>query len=185
MDERTFNSLMPRVNEEWSAKVLNMKLNPEKGPDLIDNEKAVEVKFKITYSDGRYIHKCWRVLGHQFDYSKKHNEIYWGLGFYNFNRNINELNKRDLNLLERFVDYRELYIVNWDWMKQFPLYHHNGKTDISEWDYKMFFPKFSKMPSVISSKEVYGGKLYFTEGVNPERFNFASNPARLNDECPF
>jgi hypothetical protein len=40
MKERTFNSLMPKINEIWSANVLNMNINPNKGPDLIDKDKS-------------------------------------------------------------------------------------------------------------------------------------------------
>ena len=58
MDERKFNSLMPRINEKWAAEVLNMKLNEGIGPDLTDDNKAVEIKFKIQYSNGKYSHKC-------------------------------------------------------------------------------------------------------------------------------
>ena len=168
MKERTFNSLMPLHNEIWSANVLNMNLNPNKGPDLVDENKAVEVKFKILYSNGKYTHKCWRVLGHQLEYNKKFPEIYWGLGFYKLNKEIKNI-KTDK--LEEITECRELYLVNWDWMKQFPLYHHKGETRFSEWDYYMLFPKFNLIPPVISEEIVKGGKIFFTEGVNPERFS--------------
>jgi hypothetical protein len=172
------------VNEKWAAGALNMSVNSQRGPDLIDNEKAVEVKFERIYPDVKF-HKCWRFLGHQLDYDKEHNEIYWALGFYYFNKHINKINKKDLSRLDSFVSYRDLYVVNWGWMKQFPLYHQKGKTKLSEWDHYIGYPKFSKIPSIILSKEVDGGKLYFTEGVNPERFNFALNQGKIDNECPF
>lgn len=184
MKERTFNSLMPLYNEIWSANVLNMNVNPNKGPDLIDENKAVEVKFKILYSNGKYTHKCWRVLGHQLEYNKKFPEIYWGLGFYRVNKEIKNI-KTDK--LEEITEYRELYLVNWDWMKQFPVYHHNGKTKFSDWDYYMLFPKFNLLPLVISEEIVEKGKILFTEGVNPERFNTNNKIAQQNPykDLPF
>ena len=100
-----------------------MEINPNRGPDIIDNEKAIEVKFKVLYPDGRYTHKDWKILGYQLDYDKEFPDIYWGLGFYQINK---EVKKVKSNELENITDYRELYIVNWYWMKQFPLYHQKG-----------------------------------------------------------
>ncbi|MGY4884563.1 MAG: hypothetical protein ACP5NZ_03215 [Nanobdellota archaeon] len=187
MDERTFNSLMPRLNEIWVANVLNMQINSQRGPDLIDNLKAVEVKFKMLYSNGKYTHKCWRVLGHQVDYDKAFQEIYWGLGFYRVNKEVNEVKRSDLINLEKIVDYREIYLVNWDWVKQFPVYHHNGKTKLSEWDYLMLFPKFNLLPGIISEEVIENGKVFFTEGVNPARFNINPNPNKQKHykDAPF
>ncbi len=167
MKERTFNSLMPKINESWSAKILNMQVNPNRGPDLVDSIKAVEIKFKMLYPNGEYAHKCWRVLGHQLKYNQEFPEIYWGLGFYRVNKNLKRIKT---NELDEITDYRELYLVNWDWMNQFPIYHHNGKTSFSEWDYYMLFPKFKLIPKIISEENVPGGKIFFTEGVDPERF---------------
>jgi hypothetical protein len=184
MKERTFNSLMPLHNERWSAQALNMQINPNRGPDLIDDEKAIEIKFKMIYSNGKYSHKCWRVLGHQIDYNKEFTEIYWGLGFYQINKDVK---KTKANELEKITEYRELYIVDWEWMKQFPIYHHQGKTKYSDWDYYMLFPKFSLIPRIIQQQNTEGGKIFFTEGVDPERFNINRNSSHQNTykDVPF
>lgn len=184
MKERTFNSLMPAYNERWSANALNMNINPNKGPDLIDENKAIEVKFKLIYSNGKYAHKCWKVLGHQLDYEKNFPEIYWGLGFYRLNK---EIKKIKTNELEEIVEYRELYLVNWDWMKQFPIYHHKGKTKFSEWDYYMLFPKFNLFPRVISEEIVEKGKIFFTEEINPSKFKINKDYSYQNTykDVPF
>lgn len=185
MDERRFNSLMPIINERWAATVLSMIVNPNRGPDLIDSEKAVEIKFKMLYPDGKYAHKCWRVQEHQLSYEQKFSEIYWGLGFYKIDRL--DVEKINANELEKITNYRELYLVKWDWMHQFESYHHTGKTSQSEWDYFMRFPKFSKIPRIISEQEVSGGKILFTEGVNPERFILNKNQIQPNTykDVPF
>jgi hypothetical protein len=187
MKERTFNSLMHTYNEKWVGNALNMNINPRIGPDLIDNEKAVEVKFKMLYSSGKYAHKCWRVQERQLDYNKEFPEIYWGLGFYTFNEELKNIKRSNFSNIEKLVDYRELYIVNWNWINQFPMYHHNGKTKFSEWDYNILFPKFSLIPNIISEEVVEGGKIFFTEGVNPERFTINENPIHQNPykDVPF
>jgi hypothetical protein len=157
MKSRSFNSVMPKYNEKWAAKVLGMNVNPNSGPDLIDSEKAVEVKFKMFYTDERYFDKCWRVLGHQVDYDKKHSEIYWSFGFYTLDREVKEIRKSDIPKLESFVLNRELYLVEWDWIKQFPKYHHQGKTAISEWNHFLLYPRMNrKFPKIISSEKVEG-----------------------------
>jgi hypothetical protein len=173
-------------NETWAAKVLNMKINSKSGPDLIDDYKALEVKFEKT-RPGVNNHRCWKVLGHQLEYDKSHENIYWGLGFYELNINVKDVKKKNLNNLEKIVNYRELYIVNWDWMKQFPLYHQKGKTDISEWDHFISYPKFKLIPDIISSKEVQNGKVFFTEGVNPKIFEPSEENAHQNTykDAPF
>ncbi len=180
MKERTFNSLMPLINERWVADALNMKINPARGPDLIDNEKAIELKFKMLYSNGKYAHKCWRVQEHQLTYSKEFPEIYWGLGFYIFNEELKNIKRSNFSNIEKLVDYRELYIINWNWINQFPIYHHNGKTKFSKWDYFMCFPKFNLIPNIISEEVVAGGKIFFTEGVNPEKFNINKKDPHQN-----
>lgn len=184
MKERTFNSLMPLYNEKWSAQALNMKVNSKKGPDLIDNEKAVEIKFKMLYLSGKYTHRCWRVLGHQLEYNKEFPEIYWGLGFYQVNKDVKNIKT---NELEEITEYRELYLVNWDWMNQFPIYHHNGKTRFSEWNYYMLFPKFNLIPKIIQQQNVEGGKVFFTEGVDPEKFKINETSSYQNPykDIPF
>ena len=186
MDPRKFNSHMHFVNEIWAAKVLNMQVSSKNGPDLIDDYKAIEVKFERIYPEVK-THKCWRFLGHQLDYNKTYKEIYWGLGFYNLNKMVSDVKQRDLNNLEKFVDYREIYLVDWDWMNQFPLYHQKGKTNISEWDHFIGYPKFRLIPKVILSREVKDGKVFFTQGVNPDRFNLDENFSYQNTykDTPF
>lgn len=186
MEHRKFNSHMHFVNEIWAAKVLNMQINSKSGPDLIDSHKALEVKFEKT-SKGVNTHKCWKILGHQLDYDKNHKDIYWGLGFYELNTQIKDVGEKDLINLEKIVNYREMYIVEWNWMQQFPLYHQKGKTSISEWDHFIGYPKFKLIPHVISSKEVQDGKIFFTEGVNPEKFEINEGDLHQNTykDVPF
>ena len=170
MEARTFNSVMGRVNEEWTAKVLGMKTNPSFGPDLIGDDKVVEVKFNLV-NPSKYSHRSWRVLEHEMNYANNRVEGYWALGFYSLDRLISKIQSKNKVQLEKRVLSREMYIVVWDWMNQFNSYHHQGKTDISEWDHYIRFPKFSKLPKVIESKEVTKGAIHFTEGVNSKRFN--------------
>ena len=172
MENRKFNSLMPKYNELWAAKILGMKVNPDYGPDLIDGEKAVEIKFRLIYPE-KYSYKGWKALGYQLDYKKDFPEIYWGLGFYKIDKKVEEINLEEVN--EGRILERELYIVEWDWMNQFPLHHQSGKTEISEWDHYLIYPKFNLLPRLIDGYDVEGGKLFFTEGTKPEHFQITKS----------
>ena len=184
MKGRTFNSLTSRKHEVWSSKILGMDLNPGNGPDLIDEDKAVEIKFKLIYSN-KPTDKCWRVLGYQLDYSKDYSELYWGLGFYKLDREVSDVKRRDVSKFEDLVLERELYLVNWNWINQFPLYHQSGKTENSEWDHYIAYPRFSKLPKIISSKKVNKGELFFTEGVDPNKFKLDNSTKIADISCPF
>ena len=177
---------MPRYNEAWAGKVLGMNVSNSPGPDLIDGEKAVEIKFKLTY-DNKYYDKCWRVLGHQLDYDKDYSEIYWGFGFYSLDREINKIKRKDLTKLDSYVTNRQIYLVNWNWAKSFPKYLQSGETELSKWRHFVSYPRMNKsFPEIIHSEDVFGGEVFFTEGVNPERFELGKIlDDSFNGSCRF
>lgn len=167
---RSFNSLMHYVNEKWVSRVLGIPVNPSKGADLVDDKRLVEVKFKITYP-GKYTHQCWRILEHQMDYPAGCGlPGFWALGNYEFKKVASLVT--DTEELEALVIQRELWMVNWDWMQQFPSYRQRGNTELSKWDNTLRFAKKRLLPAVDSTYEVVGGKINFTEGVNPVDFGF-------------
>lgn len=170
MERRTFNSLMHPNNENWTAQALNMKVNPAHGPDLIDNKKVVEVKFRLMHP-GRYTHLCWTVLGYQKDYGKS-KEAYWALGTYTLDREISEIKDFTKTTdLEKMVQSREISLVPWEWMNQFQVYHQSGKTKLSKWDHDIIFPKGKLLPKMQSSYGVFGGRVNISEGIDSNIFD--------------
>ena len=170
MEGRTFNSVMSQVNSKWAAQVLNMEVNPSKGPDLIDSKKIVELKFTLNNPD-KYKHLSWRVLEYQMTYPEDRGLVgFWGLAIYELDRNVGEIETKDKNELEEMVVKRELFLVPWEWMNQFPAYNQKGKTQISIWDNTLRFPKKSKLPAIVGTHEVKKGLVHFTEGVDSEYF---------------
>ncbi len=167
---------MPYYNHKWAADVLGMRLNEEKGPDIIDDGKFLELKFLLInpkkhkeIKNSSYP-KVWTVMDHQMNYEKDTGlKGYWGLGIYELNIPIKSI--RDKYNLEKFVLSRELYIVEWGWMNQFEKNHTNGKTEFSEWDYYLRYPKFKNLPDIVSIKKVNKGKLYFTNESQLESFD--------------
>ncbi len=169
MLSRTFNSVMHYANSKWAAEVLDMKVNPQKGPDIISGIKQIELKFNLQY-EGRYNHKSWRVLDHQLNYHQNDKFSFWGLGFYHLDKPISQLRSKHVQILEGHVKKRELYIVDWSWMNQFPLTRQQGKTEKSQWDNTLCFPKFALLPETIKSFEVKKGLIHITEGVPVDLF---------------
>jgi hypothetical protein len=155
-------------NERWAADVLNMRINPKKGPDLIDDKKVMEVKFKVVYPN-EYMHLSWRTLEYQMAYGKDR-EAYWGLGTYTLSRHISEIRRRDIKNIELMVLDREIAIVPWYWIYQFKPYRQVGQTRLSKWDNIIRFPKAKLLPRTIETYVVNGGRVNITEGVDPNSF---------------
>lgn len=169
MDRRTFNSLMHYNNETWAAKALKMDVNPSRGPDLTDSEKIVEVKFRLV-KRGTPAYLYWTAFKYQKKYGENR-EAYWALGTYMLDREIEIIpNSTTIQELENRVKTRELFIVKWDWMNQFPEYPEHGETNKSKWNHTLIFPKGKLLPRIEKTYEVSGGKINFTQGVDSERF---------------
>lgn len=172
MKARRFNSIMPSFNEEWAADVLKMKRNISPGPDLIDEDKVVEVKFRLYIPESldpvvpnrEYVK--WAILGYQMNYNQLGKPAYWALGTYQLDRRVSEIKEKDIERLENFVERRELWVVPWEWMDRFAEYHNSGETESSKWDNLLRHPKKSQLPKNLVSLEVNKGKLHFTEGVD-------------------
>ncbi|MFA5855767.1 MAG: hypothetical protein WC867_00275 [Candidatus Pacearchaeota archaeon] len=173
MKARKFNSgLMPKLNHEWAARVLNMEVNPSKGPDLISDEKFIELKFCLTDANKKYP-KSWTVSDKQLEYDEFIiGQGFWGLGLYELDRPVKEIKTISPNRLESMVLKRELYIVNWSWMTQFSPHEVSGKTPISEWEDVFRYPKFNNLPTISKYYKVEKGFIYLTENIPDYLFNF-------------
>jgi len=116
---------------------------------------------------------AWTVLENQVSYEDQEGKKgFWGLGIYELNKAVKGIDSRDIRNLEELVLFRELYLVKWDWMKEFPPYHTNGKTIISKWENTLRYPKYNKLPEIIKSYEVRKGKVNITKGVSTRAFDF-------------
>jgi hypothetical protein len=167
---RYFNSIMPGVNHKWAAKALNMQINPDAGPDLIDSNKIVEIKFAVTPNQRNYIK--WTVLEHQLNYETKHpnKKAFWGLGTYHLKQPPSTIKTKDPKELESLVVSRELFIVDWNWMDQFTSYHNQGETQQSKWDHNLRHPKKSLLPNVMKTHKVKKGLIHLTENIDKNYF---------------
>lgn len=171
MEVRAFNSIVPRLHQEWCASVLDMQTNPRKGPDLIDDNKIVEVKFCLVNNQRGYP-LSWTVMEHQVRY-KNGNEGYWALGLYWFDQEIKRIRLVDLDLIEKNIRQREVYIVQWDWMNQYVPHNTSGETERSKWENTFRYPKFKNLPRKIRTYEVKKGLVHLTEGVPKSEFNLS------------
>jgi hypothetical protein len=171
MECRRFNAVMPDVNEIWAAKVLHLTQNLGIGPDLLGETTFVEVKFSLVKPKDKIEDYpfSWTVQNHQQKYTK--NKKYqgktgfWGLGSYELDRPVSEITTADPNELETMVLSRELTLIKWDWISQFPVHRVSGKTRRSEWINYFRYPKANKFPRVYETKQVEKGRINFTIGV--------------------
>jgi len=172
MKARKFNSVMPKINYAWAARVLGMTLNPNEGPDLLDDNKVVELKFTLVDPKGRYS-QAWTVLEYQMEYGNG-NSAFWGLGQYWLKYPVSSINTKNPDELEKIVTKRELHLVEWNWMQQFPPHYTEGSTRISVWQNTLRYPKLKLVPKTIRSFEVEKGLVHLTEGINLENFPILS-----------
>ena len=177
MDSRAFNSLSHRYQELAVGKVLEMSLNPNSGPDLIDKDKVVEVKSRLVHST-RHYGKGWTPQDFQLNYENGR-QAFWALQFYSLDREIGEIRIKEIPLIESMVTNRTIYIVKWDWMKQFPPSETSGKTPISEWKNIFRYPKYTLMPRVMETYEIKKGLVHITEGVPIELFKVAGKKIEI------
>lgn len=171
---------MPKVNEQWTARVLNMQENPSTGPDLIDNEKLkfVEVKFCLINpnQNGQYNYpRAWTVLEHQIDYIDIWtSQGFWAFGLYELDRPIKEIHTNNRKELELIVLRRELYITPWSFVYQYKPHTVRGKTKISEWENTFRYPKQKNLPETIKTYNVEKGIVHLTKGVPEYMFDINS-----------
>lgn len=166
---RNFNSIMHHVHHLWAAEVLGMQVNPEEGPDLIDNDKIVEVKFTLVVPD-KYP-EAWTVLEHQMSYPQQYQRKgFWGLGKYWLKVPVEEIKTRSHERLEELVERREMYLVNWDWMIQFPPSSTSGRTEFSEWNNILRYPKARVLPQISKTYKVEKGLVHLIKGVDKRDF---------------
>ncbi|MEN9625768.1 MAG: hypothetical protein RL557_96 [archaeon] len=169
--------ILKRLNHEWGSQVLGMALeNP--GPDLLDENKFVELKFCLINPkplNGEKIKdypKAWTVEESQMEYD----EYFIGMGFWGMTVYELSVPVRSIRLfesaesVEKKVLQREMYIVRWSWMDQFPSHETEGKTQASEWKRTLRYPKFESLPKTIERWKVHKGYINFTQGVDPDYF---------------
>lgn len=165
---RKFNNFMPRVNEQWAARVLAMERNLGKGPDLIDDGKFVEIKFCLINpkAKGQNYPRIWTVLEYQTEYTEIFaGQGFWGLGLYELDRPVKQVRTADETELEKMVVSRELWLVDWNWIYQFEPHRTHGKTFMSKWDNTLRYPKMKMLPKIKASYEVEKGIVHLTKGV--------------------
>jgi len=153
---------MPAVNHIWAANVLNMEVNPGKGPDLIGVDRNIELKFCLVPPAKNYIH--WTTFEYQIAYAEKKSCL-WGVGTYRLDRPIEEIKTSNPSKLEEYVTNRELFLVNWDWIYLFKPHELKGETNISSWEHTLRYPRFNALPKVVKTYSVLKGRVHITKGV--------------------
>ncbi len=169
---------MPIVNEKWVAGVLGIPYNPRDGPDLISEDCYMEVKFHLLgdrENMRKYPRAAWTVMEHQLSWGKNGRVAYWGLGTFTIKTPVRKLRSKNERALEENVQERELWVLPWEFMEQYPKNETRGKSKITgdEW-YNVFrYPKISGIKKIeFLNYSVDRGTIHFSKEINPRYFNF-------------
>ena len=100
------------------------------------------------------------------------NLVLYFLGLYEMNRPVSEVRLENPRILETMVLRRVLWVVPWEWMKQFPASDTKGKTKNSSWENTLRYPKLRNLPKITETYRVKKGLVHLTQGVDPEYFSF-------------
>jgi hypothetical protein len=146
-----------------------MQVNPYKGPDLVGEERDVELKFCLVPAGKRMV--SWTAFDYQVRYGETSKPFFWGLATYELDRPVRRIRTTDPQKLEEYVRRRELYIVSSNWINQFPPHETRGRTSLSQWENTFRYPKFNLLPLVKRTHTVRGGLVHLTEGVPEGLFN--------------
>ncbi|MAG39816.1 hypothetical protein CMI41_02510 [Candidatus Pacearchaeota archaeon] len=175
MKAQSFKTPIGNVHEKVIARPLNMEVNShnEKGIDLLDHRKGVEVKSCLIdpqSKDSRKRYSKWTLFDYQLSWGKRYDvELYCALGTYQLDLPVSRIWTRNPKRLEAHVTKREFWIVPWDWTTQFPIRH--GKHH--DYRYLVKEPKrggLAPIPKTIHEISIPKGVLHFTEGVDPKMF---------------
>jgi len=116
MNTRTFQTRIGTVHVEWLTTIVGGS-QQKNGIDIITPTFGIEVKSKCDF----YSHQ-WAVHEYQYHYFEQQNsdrELYWAFVFYRLSGTPNKL--RNQYDLEPFVKEREIWILPWDYVEQFPV----------------------------------------------------------------
>jgi hypothetical protein len=169
---------MPKVNERWAARVLNLNENPGRGPDLLGFGKFVEVKFCLLTPtiNGHSYPKAWTVQEHQLEYEEFWTGLgFWAFGLYALDRPVKSITTNNMDELESMVTQRELFITPWSFVYEFEPHKVSGKTKYSEWEDTFRYPKHKYLPKVKKTYEVEKGLVHITRKVPEYMFEIKTS----------
>src|SRR5689334_2612143 len=117
MNYRYFNSkVIPAISHQWAADILSMHVSPypTRGPDLLGEEKNVEMK---NSQKG----KKWTISNKQVKYGNRKVPCFLLLVKYDMNQPLQSVRKtEDIRVVESMITQRTGYVVGWDWVRQLP-----------------------------------------------------------------
>lgn len=181
MDINSFRSRMGDLSEAWASKVLGVGRGEYGEPDLIDNEKFLEVKGHFMNSKGKTSpnYYSWTAMGPQLNYPKQKGFTdltpYWALCRYWMSKQSDEIEDGiETEALEGLVYNRDMWVAPWWWGAQFEV--HPGKTN----DYVYLKPRPADktkkpLPRTYKTVEVEGGIVHLTAGVRKNHFKYLLN----------
>jgi hypothetical protein len=143
MEDVRFRSLIDMVHRSWLADMLGMDVNDEEGNwagiDVVDEDKGVEIKARMTGVHSRN-HHHFTIHDRQYaEFPKEYEDrtLFFALMKYELAKPVRELDHPDVT--ERLVTRREVLVIPWDALAHLPVstprtgpYRYVNKPDYEE-----------------------------------------------------
>lgn len=117
MNPRAFTTKVEYVHRNWLANVLGLSASSMGGIDLYDARICIELKSRYT----RYNHS-FAVDARQRKRFAEENpscDLFWAFLIYDLSHSPKSIGQRFI--IERFITKRDVWILPWDWIDQFPI----------------------------------------------------------------
>ena len=162
MKSQAFKSKAEQTHRLWLGDVLGISTDGAEsaGIDLFDDKIGIELKSKLDrYSINFAVHD-YQVS--QFEDQHHTKELFWAFLTYSMTKKVSQI--RSVQDIRDSIDNREVRILPWDWVRQFPIWR--PKTGPYRYVSKNAFPE----DSYFSVHPVQNGKLYVPKGSTLEHY---------------
>lgn len=116
MKSRAFTTRGELCHREWLSYYLQIPYTKNGGIDLLNDKSGIELKCRYSI----YPHS-WTVHHYEIDKFENDNPdkvLFWGFLLYNLKAIPSRI---PADRLEEFVTEREVWFMEWSWIKQFPV----------------------------------------------------------------
>ena len=180
MNYRIFASQIEVVHRNWASETFHIPKPEKTGIDLADEEIGIELKCRLSKYTENYAIHAYQIS--QFEEENFGKELYWGFINYSISKNVINIHGKDK--LKNLVIERDITIIPWKWIKQFPISH--PKTGPYVYAKKKNFPTRENMNKI----EIENNKIYMPRGcLLEEKINSLENIKKYDklsrEEDPF
>ena len=155
--KRNFNQ-SELSHRQWTAQRFGLQYAPNAGIDIFDDEFGIELKCRHQPNHPTFTIHAYQINDFPEAYPEK--ELFWGFLVYSLSKTPAKIKGVDITKL---VIDRQLWIFEWDWVKQFPV--SEAKTGHFVYVKREFFPPNDEF-NVHTGNQ---GNIYLPHGCSLEK----------------